>query len=89
MKAHSSITDDDKLNEIFDKNYKEGVSIFYIIQLKVLLKEIKSLQLLHDIFDKYIIVENGVLFLNHNEFTSPLGNSLKINKKIIESIIKD
>ena len=25
MKAHSSITDDDKLNEIFDKNYKEGV----------------------------------------------------------------
>ena len=25
MKAHSFITDDDKLNEIFDKNYKEGV----------------------------------------------------------------
>lgn len=80
MKAHSSITDDDKLNEIFDKNYKEGVVSLYN-SAKGTTKEIKSLQLLHDIFDKYIIVENGVLFLNHNEFTSPLGNSLKINKK--------
>ena len=80
MKAHSFITDDDKLNEIFDKNYKEGVVSLYN-SAKGTTKEIKSLELLHNIFDKYIVVENGVLFLNHNEFISPLGNSLKINKR--------
>lgn len=80
MKSHSTIVDDEKLEEIFKKNYKEGVVSLYN-SAKGTTKEIKSLKLLHDIYDKYIVVENGVLFLNHNEFISPLGNSLKINKK--------
>lgn len=63
------------LEDIFDRNYKNcDVELYNSANGKTIRVDAHSL--LSDIERKYIIVENGVFFLNHNVYTEPKVNTI-------------
>lgn len=73
--ANCDIYDDKYLSELFDKYYKDSDIKLYN-SYSGIMHEMKSSQLLGEIEDKFIIVENGVLFYNHHVKLDPLVKTI-------------
>ena len=80
----SIMTDIDNKNyleEIYDKHFKIGkTTIYNSVNGQTTTRN--TVDLLQDIFKKYVIVENGCLFLKHEIFTAPAVGSFDILKKL-------
>lgn len=73
------IKDINYLNNVFESTYKnKNVQIYN--SAKGISKYVDSLQLLDTAMHKYVLVENGVLFVNHDIFTAPVVDTYSIFK---------
>ena len=77
----TDIQDKDFLAEKFDKFFTDSYTKVYN-SVKGKTSEYKTRDLLKTIAEKYVIVENGCLFLHHDIFRAPAVGSFDILKKL-------
>lgn len=79
MKENAFIKDDNYLNELFDRYYRNGnINIYNSATGKDF--NIDSHKFINDTLKQYVIVENGVLFYNHNVKVDPAVKTIDVLK---------